>query len=279
MNNLKKILAVSTLTAGFATLASAQVLMLNFRSSDGPSGVNLTNSPYHTANPGFTDTTWNNVSNSDVASGLLWADGSAASGVGFDLGLADLDVSTTVNLSTAVGSASNLGGAANTGVYSGNSIGTGGIFSGSSADRLQVGLQVTGLSAGIYEVFVTGRNTNSGGDGDLLYSYYASEGTAGNNFDFSGYASGSVTFTSQTDAVSSWVETGNANANYAKFTVTIASGEAINIVSNGDGGKGGDANRGFLNSVQISAIPEPHTWAMIFGTLAFGIVLIRRKFV
>ena len=79
--SLKILLGATTLTVALATSAQAQTLMLNFRSSGGPTGANLTNSPLHTSEPSFTDTTWNNVSNSDVGSGLLYADGSAATGV------------------------------------------------------------------------------------------------------------------------------------------------------------------------------------------------------
>ncbi|WOO43270.1 PEP-CTERM sorting domain-containing protein [Rubellicoccus peritrichatus] len=274
---------MSSAVLGLATLAGAQVLMLNFRNTGGPSSGNLTNSPYNTENPGFADTTWNNVSNSDVGSGLFWADGTAATGIGFDLGVANLDVSTVVDLSTAVGSANNLGTIVNTGIYAGDSIATGGIFNGSTTDRFELGLQVTGLTAGTYEVYVTGRNTNANNSATLPYTYYASGGVSGANFDFADYDSASVSFSGSTDATAAWVEAGNADANYGKFIVSISAGEALNIVSNGDGGQGtggspvGTANRGFLNSVQIVAVPEPGTWALMFGIAVFVCVVIRRK--
>lgn len=276
--SLKILLGATTFTVALATSAQAQTLMLNFRATGGPTGANLTNSPLHTSEPSFTDTTWNNVSNSDVTSGLLYADGSSATGVAFDLGLADLDVSSTVILSSNPGKVSNLGNNTNTGVYAGDSVAKGGIFAGNTTDRLEIGLQVTGLAAGTYEVFVTGRNTNGQNSSELPYTYYASAGTEGADFDFSGYDSSSVTFISD-DNTSSWVDGGN----YGKFTITLAAGEALNIVSNGDGGKGdagssfGSANRGFLNSVQISMIPEPQTWALILGLASLGVLALRRR--
>ncbi|WP_269542111.1 PEP-CTERM sorting domain-containing protein [Cerasicoccus fimbriatus] len=276
--SLKILLGATTLTVALATSAQAQTLMLNFRSSGGPTGANLTNSPLHTSEPSFTDTSWNNISNSDVGSGLLYADGTAATGVAFDLGIANLDVSTTVDLATTPTSANNLGLQANTGVYEGNSVGTGGIFSGSGPDRNQIGLQVTGLAAGTYEIYITGRNTNGQSTGELLYSYYAGTGVAGSNFDFSGYDSSSVSFMGS-DQTAAWVDGGN----YGKITITLAAGEALNIVSNGDGGKAtgsssfGTANRGFLNSVQISMIPEPQTWALIIGLVSLGVLALRRR--
>ena len=69
-----KILAL--LFAAAASAASAQVLMLDF----GPtaaSGGDLTNSPYHTANTGFSGTTWNTVGVVDVSSGLLFSNTTA----------------------------------------------------------------------------------------------------------------------------------------------------------------------------------------------------------
>lgn len=275
----KKAIVSLILAGGLLSSASAQVLMLNFRDSGGPSGSNLTNSPYNTADPSFSDTTWNNVSNSDVTSDLFYADGAAATGVAFDLGLANLNTSTVVDLSNNPASASNLGNQTNTGVYSGDSVGKGGIFSGSGPDRLQIGLQVTGLAAGTYEIYVTGRNTNVGNGGNTLpYTYYAGTGAAG-NFDFSSYDNASVSFTG-TEKTAAWVEAGNAEANYGKFTITLGAGEALNIVSNGDGGtaNGNPANRGFLNSVQIVNIPEPGAWAMIFGSVALvGVAFLRRR--
>lgn len=283
MNHITKKIITASVLLGLASLASAQVLMLNFRSSSIPSGGNLTNSPYNTENPGFSDTTWNNVSNSDVASGLLWADGTSATGIGFDLGVANRALNgaagTTVDLTTSVTTANDLGSNTNIDVYLGNSVGTGGIYSGTTSSRLQVGLQVTGLDAGIYEVYVTGRNTNAGTGSDLPYTYYASSGVAGANFDYSGYDSASLSFIGVNSSSSAWVETGNTGANYAKFTISLSAGEALNIVSDGDGGttSSGAANRGFLNSVQIVAVPEPQTITVMLGGLAFGFVLIRRK--
>lgn len=279
---VKLILSSFALTSVLISTAEAQVLMLNFRATGGPTGGNLTNSPYNTVNPDFTDTSWNNVSNADVSSGLLYADGSAATGVAFNLGMADLAVSSTVDLSIDPGKVSDLGGKTNTGVYAGDSIGTGGIFDGATTDRLEVGLQVTGLAAGTYEVYVTGRNTSGDITGTLPYTYYAGAGTAGTNFDFSSYNSASLTFEG-TGSTSAWVEAGGVDANYGKFTITLSAGEALNIVSNGDGGISaggqpvGSANRGFLNSVQIVAIPEPQTWALILG---FGVLVgavVRRR--
>jgi len=65
--------------------ASAQVLMLDF----GPTaatGTDRTNSPYHTANGAFTDTTWNTLGTADVASGIVWSDNTAATGISINLG-------------------------------------------------------------------------------------------------------------------------------------------------------------------------------------------------
>lgn len=135
---------------GLAATAQAQVLMLDF----GPTTTTATtNSPYHTANTSFTGTTWNTVGTADVASGLLFATGSAATGVSLNLGAAS--GSTTLNLSSTPTGSSTLGSTVNTGVYAGTSVGTDAIFTGNNGTSTSVGLQIAGLSAGTYDVYIS----------------------------------------------------------------------------------------------------------------------------
>lgn len=130
---------------------AAQVLMFDF----GPtttSGASLTNSPYHTAAPGFTDTTWNKVQTPDLASGLLFADGTAATGVGINVG-ASVNTSTLMTIGLGETPSGNTQLATGTGIYAGTSVGTDAIFEKSNSTGTNVGsvgVQITGLVAGTY---------------------------------------------------------------------------------------------------------------------------------
>jgi hypothetical protein len=84
-----------------------------------------------------------------------------------------------------------------------------------------------------------------------------------------GMTSSTLTFASASTATTSWAE----NANYLKFMVTIGSGDVLNLATLG----GGAETRGFLNSVQIVAVPEPSTYALFFGGLGMLYLLRRRQ--
>lgn len=261
----------------------AEVIMFNFSGGSTPSDANLTNSPYHSDNPSFTDTTWNNVSNADESAGSLsFADGTTASGVALNLGVADLTISSTVDLSDNPSSANNLGTKVSTGIFAGDSVGTGGVYDGSGADRRVIGAQITGLPAGTYDVYIQGINTNVAYNEagiSLPFEFAAGAGTAGADFDFTGYNSATVTYETNQVNASSWLEAGNGLAsNYGKIRVTLAAGQALNLVSNGDGGKSntGDSNRGFLNSAQIVTIPEPGS-LILLGLGALAVMIVRRR--
>lgn len=93
---------------------------------------------------------------------------------------------------------------------------------------------------------------------------YAAAGTAGANFDFSGYASASNSFTGSTSSTS-WV----AGTNYMELTVSITASQAINLAMIGGGNAGGTTidQRGFLSSLQVvAAIPEPATGGLVLAS-------------
>ncbi|HEY0944177.1 MAG TPA: PEP-CTERM sorting domain-containing protein [Opitutaceae bacterium] len=264
-----------------ATTAHAQVLMLDFGPTS-PTGASTTNSPYHTAaGSSFTDGTWNVVGTADVTSGLLFSNNTAATGVSVNLGKS---TTTTIALDSQPATSSALGSPTNTGVYSGTSVGTDGIFSGSNTSNNSIGLQIGGLAAGTYDIYVTARNTNTGSDatGNSQTVYLGSSSTSG-NFDFGSYGSNASTLTYPTKSsatlyTASWVE----GENYVKLSVTLSAGEFLNLAVDGTAlGSGGDT-RGFLNSVQIvstgaSPIPEPSTYAALAGAVVLGLVVLRRR--
>lgn len=257
-------LTVTAMSVMFAAAtANAAVLMLDF----GPytaTGGSLTNSPYHTADSSFDGQAWNQVSMYDVTSGLEYADGTAATGVSLNLG--STTSGTVINLSTNPTNSHQLGGGINTGIYAGNSVGTDGIFTSPKVSR--TGLQITGLEAGTYDVYVTARNTNAG-DKTTSQTVYVGSGIVG-NFDSAPLDSVTMVYAYPlVPAVSAaWAE----DVNYAKFTITLDAGGALNIATSGTEGTSDD--RGFLNSVQVVLVPEPASLTLLgFG----GLLMLRRR--
>ena len=260
----------------FALPASAQVLMLDF----GPtttSGTSLTNSPYHSANSSFTDTTWNKRGTADATSGLLWSNGVAATGVSINLGATTSDASRTIGLANTPSNGTSLTGSAmTTGVYADSSPARDGIFTGTSSGNIRaVGLQVSGLAPGTYDIYMTGRNTNT--NGGHIQNFYAGKAASSGDFTFTDagtFASKSITyFASPTTQNNAWSET--TLANYAKFSVTLTTGAVLQLSAFGGTGD----SRGFLNAVQIvntSTIPEPAAAGLLAGVATIAIATLRR---
>jgi hypothetical protein len=133
-------------------------------------------------------------------------------------------------------------------------------------------MSLSGLAAGSYQVYVMARNTNSNIASNPK-NIYASVGAASGTFDFSlltamnqsnvGYASGP----------GSPYNTFVNGENYVEFTVTITEGQTLYLAV--DGASGID-NRGFLNMVQVVAVPEPAS-ALLSAAAGFLVVFRRRK--
>ena len=260
MNTWKTFLVV--MGAALVQAARADVIMFDFGPTTA-SGSSQLNSPYHTVNSGFTDTTWNRIV-ADTASGLLWSDGSAASGLSLDLG--GSSDGTTLSLGATITSSA-LGTQINTGVYTNTSVGRDGIFVGTSGQSRQVGLQLSGLAAGLYEIFLTGRNTSTANSNSPTFRIGTT--SASGDFNFSAYTSQSLTYTPSGNSASteSWVEAGGGTGvngeNYVRFQVNLAAGDHLNVAVSGSFGE----SRGFLNSMQISTVPEPSTLLLMGGSL------------
>ena len=244
-----------------AQSVGAAVMMIDF----GPTTVSLgsrLNSPYHTENPTFTGTSWNKVQTADSSS-LVWSDGSAAAGVSLNLGATSSDSATLINLATTPSGNSALGNKINTGVYADTSVGKDGIFMGTGAAQVRyVGLQIGGLAAGQYQIYMMGRNTSTDSNvGDQNF-FYGVSGSSG-NFDAAGYSYLTVSYPNGASSVSSWVQEGSAGENYVKFTVSLAAGQYLNLAVRGGGS--GTERRGFLNAIEIAQVqvPEPSSLLML----------------
>jgi len=276
---MKSSILTPLLALGLSVSASAQVLMLDF---GGTATDRSTNSPYHTVNGTYSDGSWNNIGLVDPGS-VVFGNGDTATGVSVTMGLNSGTTGTTINLATQptnllTGTAYTAG----SNIYTSNSIGRDGVFGGSSGTTTPwVGVQITGLAAGTYDVYVAARNTNTGtAQSNYDQIVFAGKSVTG-NFDFGGYGSGTLSYdgSSPTNASSSWVQEGNSGENYVKLSVSITAGEAINIAVQGDGASGG-ANRGFLNAIQIvntSTIPEPSAFAALGGLAALGLAAAGRR--
>ncbi len=267
-----KSLTLSLTAACLAAPLGAQVLMLDF----GPTTAideagtpnSQLNSPYHSENNSFAGTNWNKLGNSDPAFTLKDANGDDT-GITFNLGLA-ASGATTVDLGSAPNTSGALGGQFGSSgtIYSETSVGRDGIYHGSSGNKHAVGFQVGGL-AGTYEVYIVARNTST--SNTYEQNIHWGVGASSGNFSYTsvGYTTDTLNYAGVADA-SAWTE----GVNYSKFTVTLADGQFLNVAVVGGATT---ESRGFLNAVQIVAIPEPASAALLAGTGLLALAGSRRR--
>lgn len=209
---------------------------------------------------GITGSHWNLI-NGDVSS-IVDDNGNLLPGVSVDVGAASSGTTIDYGITPTF---SNLGSVYNAGIFSGNV--RSGMFTSSKEDR-KVGVRVTGLPAGIYNVYVTAQNTNT--DNINRYNIYAGTvDAASGNTDFSGLSFENLDFYNATTPkiTDSWVK----HVNYVMMEVTLGVGEDLVVVS--DGLTSGE-DRGFLNTVEIALVPEPATLSLLgLGSLT----LLRRR--
>jgi len=270
--------------------AFAANLMLDF----GPAAVA---EPYLTLSPGHRtgvissgQTSWNTISSATppAPNSLLYADGTVATGVVLGLGQESTGGSNIISFSTAIsrtdlaGTGGGTSGQKNltgTGSIYGNdttaantAVGRDGFLGGgvSTSTGAAIGMSLSGLAAGSYQVLVMSRNTNSNGAASPT-KIYTSVGAASGNFDF-----GALTATIQsnigytTAAYTNQYETFVNGENYVAINFTIAEGQTFFLAA--DGGNDDAERRGFLNMVQIVAVPEPTAYVLSCGTLLlFGL--------
>lgn len=130
-------------------------------------------------------------------------------------------------------------------------------------------MKVSGLALGTYDVFIVGINTNNN-----LGTSPANIGARAtgdiDTLDITGIANVHVA----NDFTDSWT----AGRNYAKITVTLtAANPVLTLFTVGGSNIDTNNNRGFLNAVMITPVPEPSTYAALLGLLALGFVMYRRR--
>lgn len=267
-----------------AAICPASTLLLDF----GPTTIT---SGFETVSPGhansavpLADTTWNSRTSGASTTSLSYADGSAAAGVSLIMGQESSAGSGTITLNgTVTGSLAGSGGGVVTQPFligAGRIYGQGNptmISSTAGRDALfgaagsAVGLRVDGLAAGTYDIYTMARNTNSNA-ASVPMNIYAAAGSFSGSFTFSALfaaaqANTGFTTAAYTNQYSVFIE----GENHVKNTVILASGESLFLAV--DGAPTGET-RGFLNMVQIVAVPEPSV--ALLGTLGL-IALFRRR--
>lgn len=265
--------------ASTASSLSAAVLMLDL-GSVAVTPSDETNSPLHAADVAFTDTSWNSISTSIGAkTGLVYADGSSADGVSVYVGRSSNTPWTTLTFAggpTNVTTGTNPGGL--DGVFSStSSIGRDGHYAayasgtGDPALTRLMGVSIGGLAAGTYEIFLVGLNPQLALSNEAAVGFWAVELGSTANYDATALVGGGAQAVSTNSFSSSWVE----GDNYAKLTFTLNSSDSfLTLISLGLT----DADqRGYLNAIQIVAIPEPANAAGLMGlAICFGLGMIRR---
>jgi hypothetical protein len=265
-------LIVSCIFAFAAGSLSASTLMFDFGPTVPDSTEDLTNSPYHTVNGDFKDTSWNIIGTGGGSPGgtHVYSDGTAATGITLYRGTLvtdDTDVNFgNINWQGSIGNSLTGGG---TGILSGSSVGRDGIYGPLVTDAM-VGVKVQGLALGTYDVYVVGWNT-AGSDPRSFYIGLTVNGNTvpdgGRYMDPTGFASASVTNDIALN-ITNWVQ----GENYAKFTITTTEETPAIAILSGVG----TGSRAYLNAIQIVAVPEPGA-AVLFLLSGASVLVLRRK--
>jgi hypothetical protein len=295
-----KTLPLALFTAAICSSGSlsAASLMLNFRStstntaaSGDVAGTYLGLSPAQDDDSILsTETSWNNFSTTGASTSLNYSDGTAATGVTLTFGTEsaagnntiDLGTVASINLTALYGSGGGTtgkqaltGNAASiygNGNNSANSAAgrAGWLGGGTSAAGNALGLRVDGLTAGEYRIYVMARNTNSNAAAAPV-NIYSTAGALSSTFSFSALAahiqSNAVFPSTSPTSYNEFV----GGENFVSFNVIVGAGESLFLAS--DGGSASET-RGFLNMVQIVAIPEPS--ALLLGFVGL-VPLFRRR--
>jgi hypothetical protein len=273
--------------------ASAQSVLLNFGN---PAGSTAVTSPYLALDPGHSlgtisasDTSWNWIKTSVVGdTALNYGAGTAASGLSLTVGQGATNA-TSISYSTPIG---NLGLAGSGGAVAGqqNLLGAGSIYgnntsstapgrrafygAGNGAAGDPIGLRLDGLSAGIYYVYVMGRNVNSDA-ASVPMNIFATTGASAGTFNFSSLTPNVEANTGYASATySGQYTTFQAGENYVSLTLTVNTGDSLFLAIEGSTAA---ETRGFMNMVEIVPAPEPGTSAMLaMGVLGLLFVIKNR---
>lgn len=283
--SLSRLLSRAGLLAALISLGSASlsatVLMFDFGTATA-AGADLTNSPLHAADGSFTDTSWNSINSTTTGAktGFVYSDGTDATGVSLHVGRSSNNPWTTLTFAggpTNVTSTSNP--ASLDGVFTNStSIGRDGHYAayasgtGDPALTRIMGVSVAGLGAGTYDVYLVGLNPNLALAEAAGMGFWAVELADTANYDATALVSGGPQAVSTNSIGASWVE----GDNYAKLTFTKTSADSyLTFLAVGQTEA---ETRGFINAIQIVAVPEPASASLLMALVAaVGVATMRRR--
>jgi hypothetical protein len=280
--------AVSSLVAACAVIpflslsASAASLLLDFGTgapTGAASGADGLISPGHQSG-GISsgENTWNYI-DADNKTSLVFGDNTAATGVSVitrgetadNTNIIDYAAGRGLNLVAVVGS----GVTSNT-IYSDNRPARNAVFTAgtNSSANAAVGSKITGLAAGTYSIYVTGRNTNNNANAVPQTFYLSTAASSLTAFQFAGVGNTTEASGNLTNTVASLaLTTHSQGVTYAAFeNITLGENESIFLATEGTGA---NELRGFINSIEIVLVPEPSAAALVFGSLS--LLAFRRR--
>ncbi|MGE9267089.1 MAG: hypothetical protein ACQKBY_03240 [Verrucomicrobiales bacterium] len=257
----------------------AAVLQIDPGTQTGSTVVNNATAPYAIAG----DSTWNQGGN--TISTTLYADGSP-SGTAVAMGKATFETTTTLSFT---GGLSTLGGTGTGTLFTGNPAQNSVFSGGSNVQDGIVGMRISGLAAGEYDIYVAGvylgtaTERRVGGSTPAAQAVWAFGGANVASLDYNtvdqtvsgtGIASQSAFDILENTNANTWTQ----GDNYARGTVTLAAGEDLYILTSGDRNATGISNneyRGWMNLVQVVGVPEPASSALL--ALALPLLMRRRR--
>ncbi len=247
--------ALSLALAVTASDGRAASLLLDFGPTTVASTESLLDMGHFSGAVPTNQISWNKIVNADNSS-LVFADGSAATGVSVTIGRSDLGISNDIDFNSKSVTSSALGGQLNIGIYTNTSPIKDGIFATGTAtvNTNAVGIRVNGLAAGTYTLYISGRNTSTAATAPQ--EFFATNGPSAASFAFgtndsfgveSNLASAPGGTLTQADAITSTFAYGD---NCILVTVTLNSGDSLFLAAIGIAT---NEFRGFLNSVAIAS--------------------------